>query len=132
MQNSQRYGVFIAPNEICPLAAGKGNFALPVDRPNSHFYDHCASGRPPSRPGLDIESSSSLSVDRPVDWGHFQRAELSGRSTARSTGPPAQAACTSCARRSTGPVDQQTARSNILGIKNLGFYLLLNLSLIHI
>ena len=25
-------GVFIAPNEFCPLAAGKGKFALPVDR----------------------------------------------------------------------------------------------------
>ena len=90
-----RNGVFIAPKQIYLLAAGKGSFALPVDcpvdRPNGQISDRCAS----SRPGLDTESSSSL----PVDRGHFQRAELSGRSTARSTGPLALVVCTSCARR---------------------------------
>ena len=111
VKNSSRNGVYIALKEFCLLAAGKGNFSLPVDRPfdqpNGHFYDRCASGRP----GLDTESSSSLPVDQPVDQGHFQRAELSGRSTARSTGPPAMAVCTSCARRSTRPVDRLLPRS---------------------
>ena len=106
-ETSSNEWVYIAPQNFCPLATGKGSFALPVDRPNGHFYDRCASGRPPGRPGLDSESSSSL----PVDRGHFQRAELSGRSTARSTGPPALDICTSCARRSTGPVDRLLPRS---------------------
>ena len=122
--------VFVTPQKFCPLAVGKGRFALPVDRPvnrpNGHFYDRCASGRPSGRPGLDTESSSSLPVDRPVDRGHFQRAELSGR----STGPPAHGCVHVCAcqstDRSTGPVDRQTARSNFLGIKNLSFCLLKN------
>ena len=104
-----------SPNPNLPVGSRKGQF--------------CPSGRPPGRPGLDTESSSSL----PVDRGHSQRAELSGRSTARSTGPPAQAACAFCARRSarpvdrllprsTGPVDRQTASSVFLGFKNSGFY----------
>ena len=64
-------GAYIAPYEICPLAAGKGNFALPVDRPvdrtNGHFYDRCASGRPPGRPRLDTESRALCRSTDPVD-----------------------------------------------------------------
>ena len=41
-QNSPKEWIFIIQNKICPLAVGKGIFALPVDRPvdglNS-FYD---------------------------------------------------------------------------------------------
>ena len=103
VENNSNGGIY-NPKEICLLAAGKGSFVLPVDRPvdrpNCHFYDRCASGRPPDRRGLDTESSSSLPVDRPVDRGHFQRAKLSavdwvgqpaylpgllGQSTRRST-----------------------------------------------
>ena len=40
-----------------------------------------------------------------------QRAELSGGRPGRSTGPPADLACTFCARRSTGSVDRLQARS---------------------
>ena len=39
VKNQLKCGVFIAPNKFCPLAAGKGIFALPVDQPNGHFYD---------------------------------------------------------------------------------------------
>ena len=85
VKNQLKNGVYIAPFQIWPLAAGKGIFALPVDRPNGQISDRCAFGRPPGRPGLHTESSSSLPVDRPVDRGYFQVAELSSR----STGPPA-------------------------------------------
>ena len=76
--------------QICPLAAGKGIFALPVDRPvdwpNSQISDRCASSRParstetgyrkqsslpvdrPGRPGPFPESRALWTVDRPVDW----------------------------------------------------------------
>ena len=78
-----------------------------------------AVGRPPGRPangrfltvvpavdrpvdrGLDTERSSSLPVERPVDRGHFQRAELSGSRPGWSTGPPSKQAVHVCARRST-------------------------------
>ena len=55
--------VYIAPQNFCPLAAGKGNFALPVDRPNGHFYDVVPL------------------VDRPVDRDWIQRAAALCRST---------------------------------------------------
>ena len=32
-QNNPREWVYIAHKQICPLAAGKGSFALPVDWP---------------------------------------------------------------------------------------------------
>ena len=117
----------------------------PVDWPTVIFYNRCATGRPglepesdgslagrppgrseldtesnsslpgrpPNRPELDTESSSSL----PVDQGHFQRAELSGRSTARSTHGCVHVLCTSVDRtgrptsasvdRSGRPADSQ-------------------------
>jgi len=49
-----------------------------VDRPTVKNMTVGAAGRP--HPTLD------LSVDRPVDGGQIQRAKLSSRSTARSTG----------------------------------------------
>ena len=81
------------PNKICPLAVGKGKFALPVDRavdrPTVKFMTVEPTDRPPGRPGLDPESNGSL-AGRPkpdtdsralcrstgsVDRGLFQRAE---------------------------------------------------------
>ena len=90
-----------------------------TDRPTVKFFTVAPHGRSAGRPGLDPESNGSLTgrppVDRadtesralcrstdPVDRGHFQRAELSGR----STGPPAQAGVHTCARRSTESVDR--------------------------
>ena len=50
-------GVFITHLEICPLAAEKGQIALPVDRPVDRptvkFLTVEPTGRPPGRPGLD-------------------------------------------------------------------------------
>ena len=82
-QNSSRNGVYIAPKQICPLAAGKGKISLPVDRPTVIFMTVVP---PVDRPINQAQNqrADSLPVDRPVDRGHFQRAELSGR-----TGPPA-------------------------------------------
>ena len=108
---AQRNGYIYSP--FIKLAVGlrqqkKSAVGRPPSRPaNGQISDRCASGRPPGRSGLDTESSSSL----PVDRGHFQRAELSGRSTDPVDRPPALAACTSCARRSIGPVDQLLLRS---------------------
>ena len=78
--------------------------------------------------GTGYGEQSSL----PVDRGHFQIAELPGRSIAQSTSPPVQTAVHVCARRSTGPIDRLLPRSAVrstgrrqaslfLGIKNLGF-----------
>ena len=53
-------GVFITPFEICPLAAGKGRNALPVDRPFDRptviFLTVEPSVDRPDRPRLDTES----------------------------------------------------------------------------
>ena len=119
------------PKTNLPIGSCKGQFCpsgRPPGRPaNDQISDRCATGRPPGRPGLEPESNGSLAgrppgrpeLDTeqnslPVNQGHFQRAELSGRSTARSTGPPAQAACPV---RSTGRQPGPT----LIGIKNLGF-----------
>ena len=140
------------------MAAEKAQIGLPVDwpvdRPTVKNSTVEPSGRLPGQPCQNQKATALWPVDRPVDRadtesralcrstgsvdrGHFQRVELSGRSTARSTGPPAQAACTSCARRSTrpvdrlllqstGPVDRQTARSNFKGLKTWVFHFNLN------
>ena len=63
-ETSSNGWVYIATQNFCPLVAGKDSFALPVDWPNGHISYRCASGRPPGRPGLDTESSSSLSVNQ--------------------------------------------------------------------
>ena len=60
LENQLKYEVYIAPYEICPLAAGKGKFAPPVDRPTIKFLTVEPPGRPPGRPGLDPESNGSL------------------------------------------------------------------------
>ena len=78
-------GVFIAPYEICPLTAGKGRNALPVDRPVDRSTVIFLTVEPtvdrPGRPILVTESRALCRLIDPVDRGHFQRAELSGRST---------------------------------------------------
>ena len=68
VKNKLKWGVFIAPKRICPLAAGKGRNALPVDHPVDR----------PTVIFLTVEPP----VDRPVDQGQNHRAVLSGRSTA--------------------------------------------------
>ena len=69
VENKLKWGVFIAPLEICQLAPGKGRFALPVDRsvdrPNGHISDRCASGRPARSTETGYREQSSLLVDRP-------------------------------------------------------------------
>ena len=67
--NSSRNGVYVAPKQICPLAAGKGSFALPVDRPTVTFLTVV-----PRSTALSQQSTSphprvgcSQSVDRAVD-----------------------------------------------------------------
>ena len=79
----------------------------PVDRPTVGF----PTVEPPVDRSLDTESRHSLPVDRPVDRGLFQRAELSSGRPGWSTSPPAKQAvhvlCTSVDR----PVDQQKAKT---------------------
>ena len=62
---------------------------------NDQISDRWANGRPAGagRPWPGYREQSSLPIDRPVDWGHFQRAELSGGRPGRSTGPPAKQGC---------------------------------------
>ena len=69
--------VFITPFGICPLAAEKGIFALPVDWPTVKKVTVEPSGRPPGRP-YQIQRAIAL---WPVDRAGIQRAELSARST---------------------------------------------------
>ena len=67
-------GVFIAPFQICLLAAGKGIFAA-VDRPNGQISDRCASGRPGrSTGGTMVRSLTFGPVDRAVDRKLFLAA----------------------------------------------------------
>ena len=93
----------------------------PVDRPTVRFLTVVPVVDWPVNRDLNIESSSSP----PIDRGHFQRAELSGGRSGRSTGPPAYRACArSCTSvdrtgRPTStsvdrPVDRQKARSILL------------------
>jgi len=96
-KSAQEMGIYTL-SKICPLAARKGQNCPSGRSPgrpaNSHFYDRCASGRPPGRPDLNTESSCSLPVDRLVNRGQNQKAELSGGRPARSIGPPVQWSCT--------------------------------------
>ena len=141
-----RNGVFIPSFQICPLTAEKGQIVLLVDRPTVKKVTVEPSGRPPGRPCQVQRAMALWLVDRSVDRVWKQRAELSARSTARSTGGfpesralwrstdlPSKAACTFCARRSTGPadrpllrstdpVDRQPASPANMGLKNLSFY----------
>jgi len=53
-----------------------------------------------------IQRADSLSGRPPGRPGHFQRAELSGRSTGSVDRPSARSRRARCARRSTDPVDR--------------------------
>ena len=152
IEKTNSNGVFITHLKICPLAAKKGQFALPVDRLTVKNLTVEPSGRLPGRPCQILRAIALWPVDRPVDRGWKQGADslcgrppgrpeafpesraLGGRPT-RSTGLPSKAVCTFCARRSTGlvdrsqlrstgPVDRQPASQIDLGLKILGFYLL--------
>ena len=83
-------GVFITHLKICPLAAEKGQFALPVDRPVDRptvkFLTVEPTGRLPGRPGLDPESNGSLAGRPPGRPDLDTESRLSVRSIARSTG----------------------------------------------
>ena len=115
-------GVFITPFGICPLAAEKGIFALPVDRARSR--EQLLSGRSTARlTELETESralcpvdrrlfreQSSLAVDRlgrPASpaWlrAHSVHVGRSARSTAHCYGRPA------------------VSQSDISGTEKLGF-----------
>ena len=82
VKNQLKYGVYIAPYEICPLAAGRGIFVLPVDRPTVKNLTVEPTSRPPGQPGLDPESNGSL-VGRPP--GRL-RPDAESRALCRSIG----------------------------------------------
>ena len=114
VKNQLKYGLYIAPYEICPLAAGKGKFALPVDRPVDRPTVTFLTVEPLGRSRLVTESRALCRSTDPVDRGHFQRAELSGRSTVPVDRPPAKCwrarLCTSVdrtGRPTTAAVDRQ-------------------------
>ena len=86
VQNNHEMGVFIPSFQICPLAAEKGKFALPVDRPTVIFLTVEPTERLPDRPGLDPESNGSLAGRLPGRPKPDTESRLSVRSTARSTG----------------------------------------------
>ena len=60
-------GVFITLYGIRPLAAEKGIFALPVDRPTVKKVTVEPSGRPPGRPCQIQRATALWPVDLPVD-----------------------------------------------------------------
>ena len=68
VKNNSRGGLFITPQEICPLVAGKVRNNLPVDRQ------------------VDRLTVIFMTVVPPVDRDWIQRAAALCRSTARSTG----------------------------------------------
>ena len=89
LKTNSKWGIY-NPVEICPLAAEKGQIALPVDRPVDRptvtFLTVEPNGRSPGRPSPDPESNSSL-ADRPPGRPELDtESRLSVRSTARSTG----------------------------------------------
>ena len=120
VQDQLKWGVFITPTNSARWQSSKGQ-NCPSGRPggrsaNGHNYDHWATGRPKT----GNREQSSLLVDRAVDQGHFQIAEALWQSTDPVDRPPSlgcvHVLCTSVDRllpRSIGPVDRQTARSNL-------------------
>ena len=67
-------GVFITQFGIFLLAAEKGIFALPVDRPTVKNVTVEPSSRPPGRPCHIQRATALWQVDHPVD-----RAKVNGR-----------------------------------------------------
>ena len=86
VENTNSNGIYIAPLKFCPLAADKGKFALPVDRPTVKKVTVEPSGRPPGRPpGRPCQIQRAIAlwpVDRPVD-----RAKAYGRPSGRPSPP---------------------------------------------
>ena len=128
-----------APYKLAPKTSrwgqlSRNSYCRLTDRPTVRFLTIVPSVNRPVDRGLDIESRSSLPVDRPVNRGQIQRAELSGGRPSRLTGPPAKQAVHVYAHRSTRLVDQllswSTVRSTgrrpgptFSGIKTWSFYL---------
>ena len=84
LKNQLKWGIY-NPLEICPLAAEKGQFALPVDRPTVTILTVAPAGRPPGQPGLNPESNGSLVGRSPGRPKPDTESRLSVRSTAQST-----------------------------------------------
>ena len=131
LKQLKKWGIYNL-KQFCSLAAGKGIFALPVDRPVDRPTVIFMTVVPPVDWAWKQRVTALCPVDHPIDRNWLQRAELSAgrpgpfpesitlwmvdRLVDRPTNPWLRARlCTS--------VDWQTAWSNILGIKNLSFYL---------
>ena len=104
IENQLKSGGIYSPKEICPLAAGKGNFALPVDRTVDRDRSQSTDVHRRARPfELVGQSTGRSTVQRVLLFGNGpgrptrsidrQRALLSvsARSTRRSTGQRAVA-----------------------------------------
>jgi len=97
-KTTQEMGIYTLSNKLavgCLECPGCPSGRLPGRSANGHFFDHCASGRPPGRPGQAIGRPPGRSAST---W------ELSAfsRSTARSTA----LLWLACARSSSTPVDR--------------------------
>ena len=132
IENKLKWGGIYSPIWNLPVGSWKG-LKCPSGRPggrptNGHIFDRWAH--------RSTETGYREQSSLPVNRGHFQRAELSGRSTGPVDRPTSlgcvHVLCTSVDRssrgpvdrlllQSTGPVDRQTARSNIFSDWKLGF-----------
>ena len=132
IENQLKWGVFIAPKGICLLAAGKGRIALPVDRPvdqpNGHISDRCASGRPTWSIETGYREQSSLPVDRHGRPGPFPESRALW-TVHRPVDRPTSHGCVHVlcmsvdrsGRPTSASVDRQTASTVILGFRNSVF-----------
>ena len=139
VENQLKWGVFIAPTKFCPLAAGKGWNALPVDRavdqPTIIFLTVEPTGRPARSTETGYREQSSLPVDQHGRPGPFPDSRALGQSIDPVDRPTSSSwrarLCTSVDRtgrptsttvdRSGRLADSQSSHYN--GLKNLGFYL---------
>ena len=108
-------GVFIAPYEICLLAAGKGRNALPVDRPTVKNLTVAPTGRP----GLDPESNGSLAGRPPGRPEPDTESRALCRSTARSTWAISREQSSLAVDRVGRPAHQQSWRARSVHVGRL-------------
>ena len=97
LEKTSRWGIFSA------LAADGRPARSTANGQNS---DRWSLGRPARSTAAWNREQSFLPVDRPGRPGLSREQKLSGGRPGRSTSPPADLACTFCARRSTVPVDR--------------------------